>query len=195
MIEVQGKYNAAKINTDNVEQEAIAQIIELCNQEFVQGSKIRIMTDTHAGAGCTIGTTMTIQDKIVPNLVGVDIGCGMENVKLKNTEIDLEKLDRVPGHTCWLTGEAGRLMGVIRIRTSLNSEFVNKYALGSLWPIDIYFYIVKAAPVPVIPDYVAYFIGMLCNGSLYRPLLGVIVEFLYTVLIAFYLEVDNDIPF
>ncbi|PAQ12641.1 hypothetical protein CD798_18005 [Bacillaceae bacterium SAOS 7] len=75
MLELNGKYNTAKVFTNNVEQTAMSQIIELCNQEFVQDSKIRIMPDTHAGAGCTIGTTMTIQDKIVPNLVGVDIGC------------------------------------------------------------------------------------------------------------------------
>lgn len=95
MIELRGKYNYAKVYTDNIEQEAITQIIELCNQGFVEGSIIRIMPDTHAGAGCTIGTTMTIKDKIVPNLVGVDIGCGMETIKLKQKEIDLEKLDRI----------------------------------------------------------------------------------------------------
>lgn len=69
---VKGSFNEAKIFTDNVDQGAIGQIIELCNQEFVKSSKIRIMPDTHAGKGCTIGTTMTIQDKIVPNLVGVN---------------------------------------------------------------------------------------------------------------------------
>jgi len=95
MIEIEGKYNTAKVFTDNAESEAIAQIMELCNQEFVKDSIIRIMPDTHAGAGCTIGTTMTISDKIVPNLVGVDIGCGMETIKLKQKEIDLEKLDKV----------------------------------------------------------------------------------------------------
>lgn len=94
MIEIRGKYNTAKVYTDNIEEVAIAQIMELCNQEFVKDSVIRIMPDTHAGAGCTIGTTMTISDKIVPNLVGVDIGCGMETIKLKNREIDLEKLDK-----------------------------------------------------------------------------------------------------
>lgn len=73
---------------------AAAQILELCNQEFVKDSIIRIMPDTHAGAGCTIGTTMTVKDKIVPNLVGVDIGCGMETVKLKQKEVDLKRLDR-----------------------------------------------------------------------------------------------------
>ncbi|NLG87766.1 MAG: RtcB family protein [Clostridiaceae bacterium] len=95
MIEVKGKYNTAKVFTDNVESEAIAQIMELCDQEFVKDSVIRIMPDAHAGAGCTIGTTMTISDKIVPNLVGVDIGCGMETIKLKQKEIDFQKLDRV----------------------------------------------------------------------------------------------------
>ena len=95
MIEIRGKYNTAKVFTDNVEGQAIAQIMELCNQEFVRDSKIRIMPDTHAGAGCTIGTTLTITDKIVPNLVGVDIGCGMETIKLESRTIDLDKLDKV----------------------------------------------------------------------------------------------------
>lgn len=80
MLKLQGKYNEAKVFTNNVEETAAGQIIDLCTQEFVKDSKIRIMPDTHAGAGCTIETTMTIQDKIVPNLVGVDIGCGMEVV-------------------------------------------------------------------------------------------------------------------
>jgi len=95
MIELRGKYNTAKVFTDNIEREAISQIINLLNQEFVCGSQIRIMPDTHAGAGCTIGTTMTITNKVVPNLVGVDIGCGMETVLLKNTHIELQKLDKV----------------------------------------------------------------------------------------------------
>jgi RNA-splicing ligase RtcB len=95
MIEIKGKFNTAKVFTDNVEDVAIAQILELCNQEFVKDSTIRIMPDTHAGAGCTIGTTMTITDKIVPHLVGVDIGCGMETIKLKNNDIDLDKLDKI----------------------------------------------------------------------------------------------------
>ena len=95
MIELQGKYNKAKVFTNNIEETAISQIIELCNQEFAKDSKIRIMPDVHAGAGCTIGTTMTIKDKIVPNLVGVDIGCGMYCVKLNVQEIDFEKLDNV----------------------------------------------------------------------------------------------------
>ena len=94
MIELHGKYNTAKVFTDNVEQEAISQIVNLLNQEFASGCKIRVMPDVHAGAGCTIGTTMTVSDKIVPNLVGVDIGCGMETVILRNEHAELQKLDK-----------------------------------------------------------------------------------------------------
>ena len=95
MLELNGKYNTAKVFTEVVDQASITQINELCNQEFTQGSRIRLMPDVHAGAGCTVGTTMTITDKIVPNLVGVDIGCGMETVKLKETHIELQKLDKL----------------------------------------------------------------------------------------------------
>lgn len=95
MIELQGKYNAAKVFTDVVDDASIAQIIQLCNQEFTAGSRIRLMPDVHAGAGCTVGTTMTITDKVVPNLVGVDIGCGMETVLLKETRVELQKLDKL----------------------------------------------------------------------------------------------------
>lgn len=95
MLELRGKHNTAKVFTDNVEGEAVAQIIHLLNQEFVQDSQIRIMPDTHAGAGCVIGTTMTIFDKVVPNLVGVDIGCGMETVVLQDTHVELQRLDKM----------------------------------------------------------------------------------------------------
>lgn len=95
MVELNGKYNSAKIFTDNVDEETISQLYSLLNQEFVSGSNIRIMPDTHAGAGCVIGTTMTLSNKVCPNLVGVDIGCGMLAVKLKETEIDLLEIDSV----------------------------------------------------------------------------------------------------
>ena len=95
MIELQGKYNTAKVFTDNADSQAVSQIINLLNQEFVSDSQIRIMPDTHAGVGCTIGTTMIIMDKIVPNLVGVDIGCGMETVILENGRVELQRLDRI----------------------------------------------------------------------------------------------------
>lgn len=93
MIELQGKYNFAKVYTDIIDQETIQQIIELLNQEFIKDLKVRIMPDCHAGKGCVIGTTITIKDKIVPNLVGVDIGCGMKVVNLGKINIDYEKLD------------------------------------------------------------------------------------------------------
>ncbi len=95
MLEVSGKYNQAKIFTDVVDQASIAQVIALCNQEFTAGSRIRLMPDIHAGAGCTIGATMTITDKVVPNLVGVDIGCGMETVRVREDHMELQKLDKL----------------------------------------------------------------------------------------------------
>lgn len=95
MLELNGKFNSAKIFTDVIDESAIAQIITLCNQPIAENARIRIMPDVHAGAGCTIGTTMTITDKVIPNLVGVDIGCGMETVRLKETHIELQKLDKL----------------------------------------------------------------------------------------------------
>ncbi|RBP61070.1 RNA-splicing ligase RtcB [Alkalibaculum bacchi] len=95
MIEIIGKYNRAQVYATVLDEGAATQIETLCNQEFVKESKIRIMPDVHAGAGCTIGTTMTIIDKIVPNLVGVDIGCGMETVSIKNKHLELQKLDKL----------------------------------------------------------------------------------------------------
>jgi len=95
MLTLQGKHNTATVFTYNIEQEATSQIIELLSQEFIKDSKIRLMPDVHAGKGCCIGTTMTIQDKVVPNLVGVDISCGMETMVLGETkaDIDLKQLD------------------------------------------------------------------------------------------------------
>jgi RNA-splicing ligase RtcB len=95
MIVLNGKYNSAKVFTEVIEQDAVSQIIAFCSQPMSAGSQIRIMPDVHAGAGCTIGTTMTITDKVIPNLVGVDIGCGMETVRLKEKHIELQKLDKL----------------------------------------------------------------------------------------------------
>ena len=95
MIELQGKFTAAKVFTDVVDNESISQVINLLNQPYVSESKVRMMPDIHAGAGCTIGTTMTIRDKICPNLVGVDIGCGMETIRIKESYIEPQKLDKV----------------------------------------------------------------------------------------------------
>lgn len=95
MIEVKGQYNTAICYTPELEKTSEGQIRAVCDQEYFRDSKIRIMPDVHAGMGCTIGTTMTIGGKVVPGMVGVDIGCGMETVRLEETDIDFEKLDRV----------------------------------------------------------------------------------------------------
>ena len=99
MQEVKGKYNTAKVFTDNLEESGREQIVRLCDQPYAKDSRIRMMPDVHAGAGCTIGTTMTITDKVCPNLVGVDIGCGMETLVIKadspvSENFDPEKLDK-----------------------------------------------------------------------------------------------------
>ena len=93
MFEIKGKVNTALCYAKVVEDEAIEQIRRMCDYEFTEGSQIRIMPDVHAGKGCTIGTTMTVVDKAVPNIVGVDIGCGMYTVNLGKADIDFEKLD------------------------------------------------------------------------------------------------------
>lgn len=93
MLEIKGSRTTAICYGSIIEDEAIEQIQRMCNQGFAEGSNIRIMPDVHVGKGCTIGTTMTVKDKAVPNLVGVDIGCGMYTVNLGNQEIDLEKFD------------------------------------------------------------------------------------------------------
>lgn len=95
MIELNGKYSKAKVFTDIIDEESISQIISLCNQEFAANQNIRIMPDVHAGAGCTVGTSMTVTDKVVPAMVGVDIGCGMETIKIKEKHIELQKLDKL----------------------------------------------------------------------------------------------------
>lgn len=82
-----------KIFTDNIEQEAIDQINILLEQPAFADCKVRIMPDVHAGAGCVIGFTADLGDKVIPNIVGVDIGCGMLTVELGCVDIDYDKLD------------------------------------------------------------------------------------------------------
>lgn len=93
MITIEGKYNTAKVFTHDLEPGAEGQIRAMCNLEYLQGSNIRVMPDVHEGAGCTIGTTMTINGVAVPNMVGVDIGCGMLTIKLKDKRLNLPELD------------------------------------------------------------------------------------------------------
>ena len=95
MIKLQGKRNSAIIFADKIDKQTKTQISELLREEAYADSKIRIMPDTHSGKNVAVGTTMTVKNRIAPSLVGVDIGCGMEVVFLKEQEIDPEKLDRV----------------------------------------------------------------------------------------------------
>ena len=92
-LEIKGKAATAIAYAKVIEDEAVEQIRRMCDYEFAEGAKIRIMPDVHWGKGCTIGTTMTVTDKVVPNLVGVDIGCGMYTVNLGKKELDLAKVD------------------------------------------------------------------------------------------------------
>lgn len=94
---INGKYAAAHVMTDDVEQAAIDQIQNLVNSKAAEGSLVAIMPDVHAGKGCTIGTVMTIGDRVVPNLVGVDIGCSVYAYKIgeKDFKVDFENLQRV----------------------------------------------------------------------------------------------------
>ena len=95
MIEITGVFNTAKCFTSVLEPTAAGQIKAVCDQEAFRNSRIRIMPDVHAGKGCTIGTTMTIRGKAVPNVVGVDIGCGMYATRLGNKRIDFARVDEI----------------------------------------------------------------------------------------------------
>ena len=94
-MDIKGMYNEAKIFTDKVEDTALRQVEDMCNTDFLEGNKIRMMPDIHAGKGCTIGTTMTIGDIVVPGHVGVDVGCGLITVSLDEYDLDFNKLDKV----------------------------------------------------------------------------------------------------
>ena len=95
MLEINGKYNKALVMTDNIEEECISQLVQLCSQEIFKDSKIRIMPDCHAGKGCVVGFTAQLKDRIIPNLIGVDISCSISTYKLNAKYIDFAELDRV----------------------------------------------------------------------------------------------------
>ncbi len=95
MLEIKGNVNTAICYAKVIEEGAVEQIRRMCDYDLTAGCRIRIMPDVHAGKGCTIGTTMTVNDKVCPNIVGVDIGCGMYTVELVDTDIDFEKIDEV----------------------------------------------------------------------------------------------------
>jgi tRNA-splicing ligase RtcB (3'-phosphate/5'-hydroxy nucleic acid ligase) len=95
VIKVTGTQTEAKVFSNYPQDTALEQIQELCNQAFLKDTKISIMPDYHAGKGCVIGTTIQLKDKVVPNLVGVDVGCGVLTVKLQEKKVDFNKLDQV----------------------------------------------------------------------------------------------------
>lgn len=96
MLTIKGKYNTATVYTDILTDSTAGQIMTLCDQKFTKDAKIRIMPDTHSGSSCVIGTTMTVKDQVVPNLVGVDIGCGLYVTKIKKgVKLNFDKLDRI----------------------------------------------------------------------------------------------------
>lgn len=95
MFEMRGKYGTAKIFTDIVDEQSLSQVVNMLNQPFSENQVIRMMPDIHGGKGCAIGTTMTVTDKICPNLVGVDIGCGMLAIRLEEDSIDFAAFDAV----------------------------------------------------------------------------------------------------
>lgn len=95
MIKITGSQTEAKVFSNYPQETALEQIQELCNQDFLKDTKISIMPDYHAGKGCVIGTTIQLKDKVVPNLVGVDVGCGVLTVKLNDKKVDFNKLDQV----------------------------------------------------------------------------------------------------
>ena len=96
MIEIKrNNGDTVKVYAETFENEAFEQVKKLANYSAYDESVIRIMPDAHAGKGCTTGTTMTLHGKVTPNLVGVDIGCGMLVIDLGNIDIDFEKLDKI----------------------------------------------------------------------------------------------------
>ena len=137
MLEIKGKVNTAVCYAKVVEDEAIEQIRRMCDYEFTEGSRVRIMPDVHAGKGCTIGTTMTVTDKAVPNIVGVDIGCGMYTVTLGKGDIDFEKLDEaahfVPsGMNVWEGRQERFDLTALRCYRSLRDTKRLERSLGTL---------------------------------------------------------------
>ena len=137
MIEIKGSFNTAVCYTDSLEDTARTQIEAVCNEDAFKDSKIRIMPDVHAGIGCTIGTTMTITDKVVPNMVGVDIGCGMYTVALGKVDIDFEKFDEaahfIPcGRNVW-EGRAERFdLAALKCYRNLKNARRLERSLGTL---------------------------------------------------------------
>lgn len=137
MLEIKGKVNTAICYAKVIEDDAIEQIRTMCDYGLTEGSKIRIMPDVHAGAGCTIGTTMTVSDKACPNVVGVDIGCGMYTVQLKEKELDFKKIDEVchyipSGRDVWEENNSDFDLERLRCYKSLKNPDRLEKSMGTL---------------------------------------------------------------
>ena len=148
MLTINGKYNTAAVYTDVVDSAVISQIISLLNQPCAEGSSIRIMPDCHAGAGCVIGTTMTIRDKVIPGLVGVDIGCGMLATRLAEKRIDLPKFDSI---------SQAEVPAGMRMRGAAHSQAKN------ISPEELTCF--RKPRCSVSPDVFALSLGSLCGGN------------------------------
>ena len=136
MKKIVGSYNVANVYASIVEEEALTQIRELCNQEWLSNSHIAIMPDTHAGEGCTIGTAMTLHGSVAPQLVGVDIGCGMHIVELGNVEINLEELDNIiktyiPSGRNIHESPVCKFSAIALLKANVNEEYAQR-SLGTL---------------------------------------------------------------
>lgn len=137
MFEIKGKVNSAICYAKVVEEAAIGQIRRMCDYELTEGSRIRIMPDVHSGVGCTIGTTMTVKDKACPNIVGVDIGCGMYTVKLADSELDFKKIDEaahyIPsGMETWKVCAESFDLAALKCYSSLSGTTRLARSLGTL---------------------------------------------------------------
>lgn len=140
MIKIEGTHNTALCYCAALEELAAQQIRQVCDQNIFAENKIRIMPDVHAGMGCTIGTTMTITDKIVPGMVGVDIGCGMETVRIAEKDIGFDQLDALIRQKIPCGREVRKLHHPLNYEIDLNelrcSPYVNlsraRLSLGTL---------------------------------------------------------------
>lgn len=134
-ITLTGKYADAFFHTNNVDQNTLLQVKELINCDVSEGSVIHIMPDCHAGKGCTIGTTMTITDKLCPNLVGVDVGCAIMCLKVQgdfSVEDFLDACEKVPAGVGKYNSEMKEFNDLKHLSFQLENKEQILYSIGSL---------------------------------------------------------------
>ena len=136
-MEIKGEFATAICYAKEMEDGAVEQIRTMCDQEFTDGCRVRIMPDVHAGKGCTIGTTMTIRGKAVPNVVGVDIGCGMYTTKLADKRIDFARVDEIchwipSGMNVWESRRESFDLEQLRCFSKLKQKTWLRNSLGTL---------------------------------------------------------------